>query len=78
MNLVVSPRGQIRCIYDESIDLAQLGTLFITRASSVEPDAEGQWWADLGFVDGPLLGPFTMRSQALAAERDWLEVHLLW
>ena len=78
MKLVVSPRGQIRCIYDETIDLAALGSLSITRASSVEPDEQGRWWADLGCVDGPLLGPFTVRSQALAAEKDWLEAHLLW
>ena len=28
-------------------------------------------------VDGPVLGPFNMRSQALAAERRWLEKHWL-
>lgn len=78
MKLVISPRGQIRCIYDETINLAALGELSISRASSVEPDELGQWWADLGCVDGPLLGPFTVRSQALAAERGWLEAHWLW
>ena len=78
MKLVVSPRGQIRCLYDETIDLAALGSLSVTRASSVEPDDNGSWWADLDRVKGPLLGPFTMRSQALTAEKDWLEAHLLW
>ena len=78
MNLVISRCGQIRCLYDETIDLAELGSLSITRASSVEPDEHGQWWANLGCVEGPLLGPFTVRSQALAAERGWLEAHWLW
>jgi hypothetical protein len=78
MNLVISLRGQIRCIYDETINLAALGELSISRASSVEPDEQGRWWADLGCVKGPLLGPFTVRSQALAAERNWLESNWLW
>jgi len=38
----------------------------------VEPDAEGCWWADMGPVDGPVLGPFRSRSVALAAERGRL------
>jgi hypothetical protein len=75
MNLVISPRGQIRCIYDETINLAALGELSISRASTVEPDDDGFWWADLKVVNGPLLGPFMLRSQAITAERSWLESH---
>ena len=44
----------------------------LTRASHVEPDAEGYWWADMGPVDGPVLGPFKNRTEALGAERGWL------
>jgi hypothetical protein len=47
------------------------------RASLVEPDEEGRWWADLSPVDGPLLGPFRQRSQALDAEEEWLGHHWL-
>jgi hypothetical protein len=72
MELVVSVDGVARCIYDEGIALREIGTLKITRASHVEPDAEGYWWADMGPVDGPVLGPFTSRSEALGAEREWL------
>ena len=36
-----------RCVYDEAIDLSQLGELTIRRASHVEPDDQGLWWADL-------------------------------
>ena len=60
----------------EVIDLTALGELSIRRASHVEPDDLGQWWADLAPVKGPLLGPFRRRSQALDAERLWLERHL--
>ena len=76
MELVISPLGQVRCVYDEAIDLAQLGELLIRRASHVEPDDCGRWWADLAPVNGPVLGPFTRRSAALDAERQWLESNL--
>lgn len=72
MELVVGCDGGVRCIYDEALDLRQIGKLQITRASHVEPDAEGFWWADTGPVDGPVLGPFRSRTEALEAER----VHL--
>ena len=72
MELVVSADGVARCIYDEALDLRELGKLQITRASHVEPDAEGNWWADMGPVDGPVLGPYGSRSEALRAERGWL------
>jgi hypothetical protein len=72
MELVVGVDGVARCIYDEVLELREIGTLKITRASHVEPDAEGYWWADMGPVDGPVLGPFRSRSEALAAEREWL------
>ena len=72
MELVVGADGVARCVYDEGIDLREIGTLKITRASHVEPDAEGYWWADMGPVDGPVLGPFRSRSEALEAEREWL------
>lgn len=77
MQLVVDARGQVQCLYSEAIDLAALGTLSIRRASHVEPDDVGRWWADLAPVRGPRLGPFTRRSDALAAEEGWLETHWL-
>jgi hypothetical protein len=72
MELVVDAGGDVRCIYDEGIDLREIGTLKITRASHVEPDAEGYWWADMGPSGGPVLGPFRSRTKALRAERGWL------
>jgi hypothetical protein len=72
MELVVDAGGDVRCIYGEELNLRELGKLQITRASHVEPDAEGYWWADMGPVDGPVMGPFRSRSEALQAERGWL------
>jgi hypothetical protein len=72
MELVVGVDGVARCIYDEALDLRELGRLQITRASHVEPDAVGYWWADMGPVGGPVLGRFRSRTEALGAERGWL------
>jgi hypothetical protein len=77
MELVVGVDGMARCIYDEALDLRELGKLQITRASHVEPDRDGFWWADMGPVDGPVLGPFAERSAALLAERAWIAEHFM-
>jgi hypothetical protein len=77
MHLVILPSGQGRCIYGEEISLHAIGHLAVSRGSHVEPDEQGQWRADLSPVDGPMLGPFPQRSQALAAEQAWLEAHWL-
>lgn len=76
MAIIVTPDGRACCLYAEAIDLHRLGEMNIARASHVEPDDKGQWWADMSPVAGPKLGPFTLRSQALAAEIDWLNDHL--
>ncbi len=70
MKLLVKPDGTVRAIYDETIDLGVLGRPTIMRASHVEPDQEGRWLADLGPIDGPTLGPFDRRGEALKAEHD--------
>ena len=72
MELVVDAGGDVRCVYGEELDLRELGKLQITRASHVEPDRDGFWWADMGPSGGPVLGPFRSRSEALIAERGWL------
>jgi hypothetical protein len=73
MELVIGPTGEVRCVYSEELELAALGELTIRRASHVEPDDQGQWWADLAPVEGPKLGPFDRRSAALVAEQAWLK-----
>ena len=73
MDILIRPGGIARCLYDEAINLTALGPLSIARGSHVEPDADGRWLADMSPVaPGTILGPFDRRSDALAAERDWL------
>ena len=77
MQIVIDTRGTARCIYDETIPLPALGRMKIRRGSHVEPIEGGKWIADMSPVNGPTLGPFALRSAALAAERRWLERHWL-
>ena len=77
MEIIIDPAGQARCVYCEDIDLTTIGEVVVSRASHVEHDAQGQWWADLSPVTGPKLGPFSKRSVALDAEINWLSSHWL-
>ncbi|MDH3718736.1 MAG: hypothetical protein OES79_11510 [Planctomycetota bacterium] len=77
MQMIITTSGRVRCLYDEAIELSALGQLCICRASHVEPDEQGVWHADLSLVDGPRLGPFARRSEALAAEGEWLQANRL-
>jgi hypothetical protein len=76
MELYVAADGSAQCLYGDEISLAGIGALTIRRASHVDPDDHGQWWADLSPSAGPKLGPFVTRSAALAAECDWLTAHI--
>ena len=77
MQLIIDNSGNARCIYNETLPLSVLGQVKIRRGSHVEPIKGGKWIADMKPVDGPVLGPFNLRSQALTAERRWLEKHWL-
>ena len=77
MHIRIDFQGGIHCLYTESLDLAALGPLCIRRASYVEPDVQGNWWADLSPLKGPQLGPFAIRTLALKAEQTWLELNWL-
>ena len=77
MELVIHSSGDFRCVYGEDVNLSELGRLSIQRGSHVEPTADGQWTADLSPVQGPQLGPFDCRTQALEAEVAWLNQYWL-
>ncbi len=77
MELVIQYDGDVRMIYAESIDPHAIGRPTIIRGSHVEPNAQGQWMADLSPVSGPLLGPFATRTAALRAEVAWLHENWL-
>jgi hypothetical protein len=77
LELLIDSGGHVRCLYEETIDLHQIGSLTISRGSHVEPTSDGQWLVDLSPVNGPELGPFLTRSAALAEEVAWLNKHWL-
>ena len=75
MDIIISQSGQLRFIYnDDLLGLADQGSTTVRRASHVEP-CEGGWQADMSPVDGPMLGPFRTRAEALEHEVDWLTRH---
>jgi hypothetical protein len=86
----ITADGHVRFIWsDDLAPLAELGESTCERVSHVEPYdgsggdrfaakyAKGIWWtADMSPVDGPVLGPFPTRQEALDAEVAWLRAHL--
>ena len=77
MTINVALDGTVAFVYDDDLlPLMKLGKAAIRRASHVEPTPEGTWKADLSPVNGPLLGPFATRADALRVEKEWLEAHL--
>ncbi len=77
IKLTVKPDGSIGAIHNDAlVDLYDEGETTVERASHVEPSYDGGqviWTADLSPVNGPKLGPYRLRSDALQAEVDWLE-----
>lgn len=74
----IDVEGTMHFIWDDKlVDLLKAGAGQIRRASHVEPTSRGLWGADLSPVDGPLLGPFRTRQEALDAERIWLNENYL-
>ena len=76
--IAVAPDGTITTIYDDAlIGLIEQGEARVTRASHVEPIANGLGWtADMTPMGGPVLGPAPTRELALKLEVAWLEARL--
>lgn len=73
----VNADGTLAFVWDDELaELLELGPATVTRASHVEPTADGQWTADLAPMGGPVLGPFRLRREALAAEVSEVESQL--
>lgn len=77
--VTIGPGGEVRFIASDNLLplKSALGQGKTRRASHVEPNDADQWEADLSPVGGPVLGPFTKRSEALAAETEWIKKHVL-
>jgi hypothetical protein len=75
--LLIMPDGQVRFLYDDALaPLLHVGQAALFRASHIEPIGSA-WFADLSPVEGPTLGPFSLRADALHAEQEWLSAHYL-
>lgn len=77
MELLITPQGEIRCLDDGTLRVAELGRLNIQRGSHVESTAQGLWTTDLSPLGGSLLGPVPLPTELLRAEVDWLRTHWL-
>ena len=77
MIISIDRAGGVRAIYTDGFNWQTLGRPTIQRASQVEPDHLGLWWADLAVSGGPRIGPFARRDAAIAAEVAWLERYQL-
>jgi hypothetical protein len=77
IEVVVTPDGDTQMVFDDRLDLRDVGLMAIHRGSHVEPADCGQWTAELSPVGGPTLGPFDRRGEALVAEVAWLQKNWL-
>ena len=77
MEILIAADGTIRMVFDDRFNSKGLGVLKIKRGSHVEPTPDGRWTADLSPVDGPVLGPFDKRKEAIDAEVAWLNANWL-
>lgn len=70
--IVIEPDGALSFIYNDALaDLTAEGNATTQRVSDVEPAPGGGWQAAMR--GGPVLGPFPLRADALAAEVAWLK-----
>ena len=73
MNVTVTPQGDIRFVWDDALHaVTTLGPWTRRRASHVEDDGHGCFTADMSPMGGPVLGPFHLHKDAIAAEVAWL------
>ncbi len=72
---IVVKDGKVIFIYEETVAkmFESLGFKFdnCQRVSNVEPEGN-VWYADMKPVNGPKLGPFDTRKEALDAEVAWV------
>lgn len=63
---------------DVTADLRDVAVAWLRTTGGValeDPCYRNLYWADLLPVEGPVLGPFHVREDALAAEVAWLDTH---
>ncbi len=65
---VIDAGGLVRGLYTDEVDWPALGSLRVTRASTVEFDETRQGWVVTILKTGERFGPFARRGAAIEAE----------
>ena len=70
----IKPSGQVRYLHDDLVaGVIDPGPVTARRASHIEISEDGKtWYVDLAPVDGPTVGGFASRQQAVEYEEAWL------
>lgn len=74
LTLKIAPNGEILGLHDDALVAAIPGVVTITRATLIEPLADGRWgvWdARVGLQGDPLFVA-SSRGECLAWEVDWV------
>ena len=76
--VIIGNDGIARFIYDDAVmgvmnEISE--KVCVKRASHVEPDENGLWFADMAPVGGEKFIGFKTRQEALDFEVDWLNQH---
>ena len=65
---LIEADGVVRGLYTDEVDWPALGSLRVTRASTVEFDETMQGWVVTILETGSHFGPFPRRGEAIEAE----------
>ena len=76
MQIIVKPTGVFISVYDDAFDYGDFCKPQIRRVSQIEPDDSGGWIADLSPINGPKLGSFDKRNEAIEAELEYVNAML--
>lgn len=77
MKIILGVDGVVRYVYNDVIHkhMSTLGEATIKRATHVEPDENGMWYADLSPVGGEKITGFKTHKEAIDFELKWLSKH---
>jgi hypothetical protein len=80
LTIRISPTRITMRYSDKMAGVLGHGKAKISRASYVEPYKIGEtikWQADMSPVGGGVIGQFSTRQQALDAESEWVDEHVI-
>ena len=71
IQIEITDMGAVRMLHDDAVDLSDLGTIRVERASHVEFDNATGFWTVRSAKTGELLQARTTRAAALAWEKEY-------